>query len=248
MPFLSVAGVRKSFSSPGGRREVLRDVSFSLAKGEVLCLLGPNGSGKTTLLKIIAGLLSPEAGDVFLDGAPLHRDRGGAAARLGWASTEDHSFYGRLSARGNLWFYGRLYGFTERRFAERLASVEKDLDLTPILDQPFRELSSGQKQRMLLARANLHDPDLLILDEPHQNMDPALSRRFRDVLTGEWAGRRGKTILVSTHHLEDAQKMSDRWVVLSQGRVRFAGSLNDERRRNPDFDVERFFQGLTETA
>jgi len=211
-----------------------------------VCLLGPNGSGKTTLLKTIATLLLPDSGRVLVDGFDAHRGSERAKRAVGFASTEDQSFYGRLSARMNLWFYGQMHGLATSVFEERLRDLSRLLDLGPSLDRPFRELSSGQKQRFLLARADLHDPGLLILDEPHQNLDPRFSSRLREVIRGEWCGRRKKTVLVSTHHLEDARKISDRWVVLAEGRVEFEGSIAAALAKNPSFNLEEFFHRLTE--
>ncbi len=145
--------------------------------------------------------------------------------------------------RLNLWFYAQLHNLPEDAWKRRLAEVGEQLDLLPFLDRPFRELSSGQKQRLLLARALLHDPPVLLLDEPHQNLDPLSSIRLRELMTQEWGKRRGKTILVSTHHLEDARKTSDRWVVLREGQVRFQGSV-DAALREGGLSVDAFFQGL----
>ncbi|MBL0058133.1 MAG: ABC transporter ATP-binding protein [Elusimicrobia bacterium] len=247
MTDLQISGVSKSFPSSRGVRDVLRDIRFEVPAGGLLCLLGPNGSGKTTLLKIISTLLIPEKGAVLAGGFDVHRDPERAKRMIGFASTEDQSFYGRLSGRMNLWFYGQMYGLSERAFENRLADLSSLLDLSGGLDRPFRELSSGQKQRFLLARADLHDPSLLILDEPHQNLDPRFSSRLRDVIREEWVKNRKKTVVVSTHHLEDAQKISDRWVVLGDGRVRFSGSLSEARAKEPHLDLEKFFHSLTET-
>lgn len=243
---LRVAHVTKSFPAPDGPRKVLDDVSFDVPAGGLVCLLGPNGSGKTTLLKSIATLLTPEKGRIILGDVDVHRRPTEAKRRIGFASTEDQSFYGRLSARMNLWFYGQMYGLSDAGFQDRLDDLVRTLDLRGYLDKPFRELSSGLKQRMLLARAALHDPDLLILDEPHQNLDPRFSARLRDVLRDEWNGRRKKTLLISTHHLEDALKISDHWVVLAGGRVRFAGAVSAVKEQDPRFNVETFFNRLTD--
>ncbi|MBK8574826.1 MAG: ABC transporter ATP-binding protein [Elusimicrobia bacterium] len=244
---LKISHVSKSFPSSHGPRAVLRDVSFEIPAGGLLCLLGPNGSGKTTLLKTIATLLIPEEGTVWAGDVNVHDHPDRAKRLVGFASTEDQSFYGRLSARMNLWFYGQMYGLSERAFEARLADLSFLLDLSSGLDRPFRELSSGQKQRFLLARADLHDPAILILDEPHQNLDPRFSSTLRHVIREEWVGKRKKTVLVSTHHLEDAQKISDQWVVLADGEVRFSGSLSQARSKETPMDLEKFFNTLTES-
>lgn len=243
---LSLERVSKYFSTASGPRAVLNDVSFDVPAGGLLCLLGPNGSGKTTLLKSIATLLIPDKGRVRLGDRDAHRSLDWAKRRIGFASTEDQSFYGRLSGRMNLWFYGQMYGLSTADFERRLSDLDELLDLAGALDRPYRELSSGQKQRFLLARAALHDPAVLILDEPHQNLDPRYAARLRGVILDRWVGERGKTVIVSTHHLEDAEKISDRWVVLAEGRVRFSGSVAAARAADPHFHLDRFFHQLTE--
>lgn len=245
MAELSISQVSKRFYHADGAKTVLHEVSFLVPSGGLVCLLGPNGSGKTTLLKTVSTLLTPDHGGVTVDGLDLHRHQDRAKHLIGFASTEDQSFYGRLTARLNLWFYAQMYGLSEARFEARLADLVRLLDLGGGLDQPFRELSSGQKQRFLLARADLHDPAVLILDEPHQNLDPKFASHLREVIRDEWCARRKKTVLVSTHHLEDARKISDRWVVLGAGRVQFEGSVAGALGSQ---DLDQFFNGLTESS
>jgi ABC-type multidrug transport system ATPase subunit len=237
-PRLQVTGLSKSF----GPRRVLRDVSFEVPPSSVVCLVGPNGSGKTTLLKTVCTLLKPDEGRVLVDGADAHAQPRRAKTLLGFASTEDHSFYGRLTSRMNLWFYAQLFGLSQASFQERVNTLTADLDLGDVLDKSFRELSNGQKQRMLLARSLLHDPAILLLDEPHQNLDPNASLKLRTLLRETWPRQRGKAVLVSTHHLDEAARISDRWVVLSDGRVVFNGSFEAARKGD---SPEAFFQRLT---
>lgn len=246
-PRLSVKNVAKSYPIAGGVRPVLRDVSFDVAPGEVACLVGPNGSGKTTLLKSLCGLLVPDAGSVTIDGADARRDPRAVKRRLGFASTEDHSFYGRLSSRMNLWFYAQLFGLSAAAFKVSLDRLSEELELKDVLHKTFRELSNGQKQRMLLARALLHDPSLVLLDEPHQNLDPTASLRLRGLLKDVWP-RRDKTVLVSTHHLDEALRISDRWIVLFDGKIVFDGSFEAARRARPALTPEALFQELTTHA
>jgi ABC-2 type transport system ATP-binding protein len=246
-PRLSVQDVFKSYPVTGGKRPVLRGVSFDLAPGEVACLVGPNGSGKTTLLKTLCGLLVPDAGKVFLEGEDARAKPRRTKRLLGFGSTEDHSFYGRLTSRMNLWFYAQLYGLTGAAFRAVLARLSDDLELAELLPKPFRELSNGQKQRMLLARALLHDPALVLLDEPHQNLDPTAALRLRGLLKDAWPSR-GKTVLVSTHHLDEALRISDRWIVLFDGRVVFDGSFRAALAARPGLAPEALFQELTSRA
>jgi sodium transport system ATP-binding protein len=242
---LLVEGVSKSFPGAGGLHRVLKDVSFQVEPSETVCLVGPNGSGKTTLLKTICTLLRPDGGRVLLGGLDVHRNPAKVKRLLGYASTEDQSFYGRLSARMNLWFYARLFGLSDAAFRARVEALSAELDLGDILGKPFRELSNGQKQRMLLARSLLHEPSVLLLDEPHQNLDPNASILLRSLLRDTWPKAQGRAILVSTHHLDEAARISDRWVVVHKGKVVFNGSFSAARRGD---SPEEFFKRLTVDA
>ncbi len=248
MPRLVVSGVWKSFPTSAGPRPVLRDVSFEVPPASTVCLVGPNGSGKTTLLKTLCTLLKPDRGRVLIDDLDAHLHPRRAKRLLGFASTEDHSFYGRLSAGMNLWFYAQLFSIPSYVFKERLGHLKEDLELEGILEKPFRELSNGQKQRMLLARSLLHDPAVVLLDEPHQNLDPHASLRLRTLLRETWPLRRGRAVLVSTHHLDEALRISDHWVVLHEGRVAFNGSFGGALRARPGLAPEDLFQELTSHA
>ncbi|MBI4397251.1 MAG: ABC transporter ATP-binding protein [Elusimicrobia bacterium] len=248
MSALVLKDICKRFPSSQGPREILHNVSFEVHAGSVACLLGPNGSGKTTLLKTIATLLTPDEGRVLHNSTDVHRQPRDAKRLVGFASSENHSFYGRLSARTNLWFYAQLFGLSAPAWKERLAAIVQELELDSFIEHPFRELSSGQKQKLLIARALIHDPPVLLLDEPLQNLDPHASIGLRSLMREEWANRKKKIVLISTHQLEEAQKISDFWIVLSEGTVRFQGSLRKEKEADPHFSVEDFFQRLVAPA
>ncbi|HOW28121.1 MAG TPA: ABC transporter ATP-binding protein [Elusimicrobiota bacterium] len=248
MPSLTVSRITKSFTTGKTVKTVLSDVSFDVPEGETLCLLGPNGSGKTTLLKIVSSLLIPDAGSVAIDGRDVLADILGTKRTLGFGSSEDHSFYGRLTVEQNLRFYSDLHGLSRADRERRMGEMADILEIGAILKTPFRELSSGQKQRLLIVRALLHDPRIVLLDEPTQNLDPNFSARLREYLTSLSRPPRPKTFLISTHHLDDAQKFSDRWVILSKGSVRFSGSVSTELRRNPGMTVDDLFRKSTEAV
>jgi heme exporter protein A len=151
-----------------GEREALSDVSLSLASGQTLVVFGPNGAGKTTLLRVLATLLRPHAGSVRVLGSALPQDGWAVRGRIGLLGHEP-LLYRELTARENLHFHARLHGVAEARVEELLAAVRID----DRADEPLRMLSRGMVQRVAVARAVLHDPELLLLDEPHANLDPA---------------------------------------------------------------------------
>jgi len=192
----------------------LRQVAFELNPGEILCILGPNGSGKTTLIKLIATLLIPTEGRIFIHGQDTIRRPMLAKRRLGFITCNEWSFYGPLSGWQNLAFFARLHGLDPRT---AIPPVARLLKLAPYLDRRFFSYSTGIKRRFDLARGMLHQPDLLLMDEPTTNLDPIAAGEVRDLI-----GRlreEGKTVILVTHRLGEAQKLGDRLAVMTAGRL-----------------------------
>lgn len=211
--------------------DALRDVSFSCPPQQVSCLLGPNGAGKTTIVKILAGLVLPDEGEALLLGSRLSDAPTGLWSRIGLATPNERSFYWRLSGRQNLDFYASLYGLRRRERAARVQEALGEVDLLQEADKPFRLYSSGMRQRLLLARALLGRPDVLLLDEPTSHLDPmareAVHRMIRERLVGE---RRG-TVLLCTNDLSEAKALADHLIFLHNGRVQAEGTLSELRAR-----------------
>ena len=214
-----------------GGQKVLSQVSFTLLAGQVTCLLGPNGSGKTTLLKILSTLILPDGGTARVLDCDLIREPALIRSVLGVHSGEDRSFYGRLSARENLLFFGALYGLFGPRLSGRLEEVSRTLGMGHFLDKRYQELSTGMKERVLLARAMLHDPPILLLDEPTHGLDPVAAERLLMDTVVPLARRERKTILMATHQLAEAEKVADQVIVLSRGQVAFVESRSGVRAR-----------------
>ncbi len=218
-PFLRVDGLIKTFPAPRERRRVLDGVTFSAGAGSIVCVLGPNGAGKTTLLKVLGGLLSADAGRFELGGADVAGRPWEAAAAAGFSPGEERSFYGRLSGLENLRFFARLRGLDEAGLRRRLGQLEAPLELAEVLPIRYQEISAGMKQRLSLARALLHEPALLILDEPTKSLDPAAAGRVAAWVRGEYAGRSGRLVLWSTHRLDEAWTTASEILVLARGRA-----------------------------
>ena len=208
-----------SFTYPKG--EVANDdVNFSIAAGELFCLLGPNGAGKTTLVAQIVGELMLQYGDIEVCGRSVARGR--AKGLIGVVPQKSNLFEG-LSVREHLTYFAQLKGLRGSRIAIDIARIADDVDLTPLMDRRVGKLSGGEQRRVLLALAMLGDPPLLILDEPTVGLDPisrdrvwACLRRMRDA---------GRAILLTTHHLEEAEALADRVGFLVGGRLRRLGRV-----------------------
>jgi len=210
MSAVRVNRLRKCF----GARVAVADVSFSVASGEIYGLLGPNGAGKTTTLRILAGLLSPTDGSAHLAGIDVATAPQAAQSQLGFL-TGSTGLYSRLTGRELLAYFGALHHLTPDRVAARTEEIASALNLSGLLDRRCEALSSGQKQRMSVARAVLHDPPVLILDEPTVGLDVLASRFLRDYVRAEKA--RGKAVLFSTHYLAEAELLCDRIGLMYQG-------------------------------
>lgn len=209
----------KQVSKRFGRQTALEKINLKVDPGEILCLLGPNGSGKTTLLKIIAGLVSPDEGWVAVKGLDLQRKPREAKRCIGLSFGEERGFYGRLTGLENLSFFGALHGITGRAFKERINRLMQWLDLKEALGTSFQKLSSGQRQRLSLARALLHDPPILLLDEPTKNLDPNAQMAFQNLVLEKLMKAQKKMVLWATHQLAEAEAVSGRLLFLKEGRI-----------------------------
>jgi sodium transport system ATP-binding protein len=204
------------------------DLSFTVARGEIYGLLGPNGAGKTTTLRVLAAILTPTSGRAELAGVDVARDPQAARRQLGFL-TGSTGLYARLTGRELLRYFGRLHGMAADGIAERTALLARVLDLEPILDRRCEALSTGQRQRLSVARAVLHDPAVLVLDEPTVGLDVLASRFLRDFVRGE--RDRGKAVIFSTHYLAEAELLCDRIGLLHRGRLLAEGSPAELRAR-----------------
>ena len=226
------------FGRGPGPREGLSEVSFDIGAGEVVALVGPNGAGKSTLLRILCGLLLPTTGRAALAGLDVVRDRPRCRARVGVALSDDRGLSPRLTGRQNLLFHGALYGLSSSMVAARVRSLEGGLEVEGLLDRPVRTLSSGERARLVLLRALLHRPAVLLLDETTRTLDPGAARRLRTQLLAEVA-REGTAVLFATHDLGEVEAVAARVLVLERGRVRAFGPWGTVRGTAEDVFASR---------
>lgn len=248
-PVLRVVGVAKRFPVRRGwvdsvrhpfRRaysEALRGVSFEVGAGEFFGLLGPNGAGKTTLFKILSTLILPDAGTAVVAGHDIRRQPGAVRQSLTPVIADERSLYWRLSARENLRAFAALQGLRGRVAAERVAELLRVVELADTGEKMVGAFSSGMKQRLLIARALLSRPRVLLLDEPTRSLDPLSARGFRRFLREEIAGQQGCSVLLATHSAEEALGLCDRLAILNRGELLALGPADELARR---FGDERY--------
>lgn len=217
-PGIVASGVRRSF----GRVHAVRNVTLEARPGRVTGLVGPNGSGKTTLLLMLSSLLAPDAGTITVGGVDPIADPQGARAILGWMP-DSLGAWGSLTARETLVFTSRLYGMPPSSASARAVTLLAQVGLSDLADSPARVLSRGQKQRLGLARALVHDPHVLLLDEPASGLDPQARIDLR-LLLRRFAAE-GRTVLVSSHVLSELEEVIDDAVFLVAGETVDAGRV-----------------------
>ena len=216
-----------------GKNKVLRGISMEAASGEIFGLLGPNGAGKTTTLRIVCTLLTPDAGSVEVLGFDTRSAPEEVRRRVG-VVTADIGVYPRLSARENITYFAELSGVADGELKRRVDAVVDRLDMTAFADQRAETLSSGQKQKVAIARAIVHDPAILMFDEPTSNLDVLASREIRNFMV-ESRGR-GKCVIFSTHVLHDAERLCDRVTILHEGTVVATGPTAEVRGVHRDLE------------
>jgi sodium transport system ATP-binding protein len=216
-----------------GKNKVLRGISLQANSGEIFGLLGPNGAGKTTTLRIICTLLAPDAGSVEVLGFDTRSAPEDVRRRVG-VVTADIGVYPRLSARENITYFAELSGVLDGEVNQRVDAVLNRLDMASFANQRAESLSSGQKQKVAIARAIVHDPAVLMFDEPTSNLDVLASREIRNFMV-ESRGR-GRCVIFSTHVLHDAERLCDRVTILHEGSVVATGPTADVRGAHRDLE------------
>jgi sodium transport system ATP-binding protein len=224
-----------------GANTVLRGISLEANAGEIFGLLGPNGAGKTTTLRIICTLLSPDAGTVEVLGFSTRTAPEEVRKRIG-VVTADIGVYPRLSARENIEYFAKLCGLSGVDLDHKVDGVVERLDMGSFAKQRAESLSSGQKQKVAIARAIVHDPQVLMFDEPTSNLDVLASKEVREFMV-EVKGR-GKCVIFSTHVMHDAERLCDRITIIHQGRVVASGPTAEVRGEHRD--LEDSFLALVE--
>ena len=236
---LEVRSVTKSYSSV----PAVQNVSFTIAPGQVLGYIGPNGSGKSTTVKMITGLLEPTRGEVLFDGSNIHDDLTEHKRRLGYVPEEAH-LYPFLSGLEYLELVGRLRGLPESLLQKRAATMLRLFSMYPYRHIAIATYSKGMRQRILLISALLHNPDLLIFDEPLSGLDVTSAMIFRELVSG--LSREGKTIFYCSHVLEAVEKVCSHVTILQNGKQLAYGEIDELKRVQSMPSLEAAFSHLVQ--
>ncbi len=197
------------------------DVSLSVPDGTIVALLGPNGAGKTTTVRLLAGLLAPTAGEASVAGCDVRADPAAVRSRVGLV-TDSPGLHDQMTPLGYLDFFGRIYGLPARARTRRVDELLRLFDLTEVRRVRMARFSRGMQQKVALARALLHEPSVVFLDEPTAGLDPLAARTVRELIVG--LKHASRSIVLCTHDLDEAERLADRVVILSHGRIVAAGS------------------------
>ncbi len=231
---IEARGLTKYF----GSFVAIKDITFRIPKGQIVAFLGPNGAGKSTTMKILSGFLSASEGTAYIAGYDVHSQRLDASRHLGYLP-EDGPLYDELTPLELLRFFGEARGLEGERLTERLETVKEICALQDVLEKPIGKLSRGYRQRVGLAQALLHDPDVLIMDEPTAGLDP---NQIRDFRTNISELGKSKTIMISTHILQEVEAIAERVLLVHEGRLLFDGTPTELKQ---DGSLEETFYRLT---
>lgn len=242
---LQVVGLSKSFSvakpgrgskgaatlAPDPRQDgrlfhAISDIEFSIDNGSIVGLLGPNGAGKTTLLRVLSTALRPTSGTASFDGVDIVADPLTVRRKLGFLSGNT-GLYGRLSPREMLRYFGALHGIEPQTLTKRIDDLVQQLGMSSFADRRNDTLSSGMKQKVSIARTLIHDPAIVVFDEPTTGLDVAAAETILRLV--ERCRDEGKTVLLSTHHMHEVERVCDRVIVIGQGRLCFTGTVEEMR-------------------
>lgn len=230
-------GLRKVFSDrKKGVVEAVKDVSFEAYGGEIFGLLGPNGAGKTTSLRMLATILTPTSGTAEINGFDVISNPDDARCSLGFLSG-DTGLYARLSAREMISYFGSLYGMENPELSQKVSEVGAKLDMDSFFDRRCAKLSTGQKQKVSISRTVIHDPPVLILDEPTAGLDVLAARNIVNFIRD--ARDEGKCVILSTHDMGEAERMCDRIAIIHDGMIAAIGEKQElfEQYKADDLEV-----------
>jgi sodium transport system ATP-binding protein len=238
---IEVKELRKSF----GKVVALDGASFSAQDGKITALLGPNGAGKSTCLRILSTIIKPSAGDAIVSGFNVHEDPFEVREQIG-VLPHNSGIYSRLNATENIEYYGQLHGIQADELKEKTENLLEQLQMKDFCLRPAEGYSQGQKIKVALARALIHDPLNILLDEPSSGLDIMATRALRDIING--LKDRGKCVLFSSHIMQEVETLCEDIVIIDKGVVKFTGTIDEFRNHSGSQDLEEAFLKITDSA
>ena len=242
---IRVSNLKKEFyDKKRGKIEAVNGVDFHCRRGQIFGLLGPNGAGKTTTLRILATMMKPTEGEVLVNGYHVVKEAHKVRQSIGFLSGET-GLYDRFTPRETILFFGRINGLSEKLISTRMGDIFKILDMGSFKDVRVDKLSTGMKQKLSIARAIIHDPPVLIFDEPTVGLDVITARVVINYI--KEFRKQGKCIIFSTHQMQEAEKLCDEIAIIHKGKILSEGTLADLQAKFQEVDLEDIFFKLVET-
>jgi ABC-2 type transport system ATP-binding protein len=236
---IEARGLTKTFRAVKGREKnrgtetrvtAVDHIDLEIKTGELFGLLGPNGAGKTTTIRMLSTVLIPDEGDARVGGHSVTKEESKVRSVLGVITGGDRGLYPRLTGRENLQFFARLYNMPDSKAKQRIDQLLEMVGLVERSDDLVERYSRGMRQRLHIARGLVHDPPIVLMDEPTLGLDPAVSRSLRDIIKGKLQKEQGKTILLTTHYMWEAESMCDRISIIDHGKIIAAGTPEEIKR------------------
>lgn len=215
---IEVKNLKKTFTHKGKEITAVNSVTFSIQQGESVAFIGPNGAGKSTTIKMLTGILYPTSGEVSILGLSPQSDRKAVVQQIGAVFGQRSNLLPNLPARDTLNLFGVMYGLSKEQIKERIAHLEQVLDITSFTDQPIRTLSLGQRMRVEIACAIIHNPKILFLDEPSIGLDIVAKQALREML-GKLRSEQNMTIFLTSHDVGDIEAVCDRTIIVNHGKI-----------------------------
>lgn len=235
MELIRLDNVSKRF----GAVTAVQSLSFSVRTGEVLGLLGENGAGKTTTMRMMATTLQPTSGDIYIGDYSVRTDQMEVRRKIGLLFGGDVGLYDRLTARENIAYFGHLYGLSKEQLERRIRQLSDALEMGEFIDRRVGGFSRGMKQKVAIARSLVHDPEVILLDEPTTGLDVSAASVFRRLIVD--MKQAGKTILFSSHNMGEVTKLCDRIVLIHKGRLQYEGTIAHLRHIHGLDDMDEIF-------
>ena len=240
-PILSITQLSKRYGGGANSVTALNNVSLELQEGEIFGLLGVNGAGKTTLSSILATLHPPTSGDVFYRGESIYKNLPAYRHAMGFCPQRQNLDMA-LTVKENLIFAGRYFLMPEKEIAQRVTTLLEQLELTRYADFKVSQLSGGNSQRLLIARALMHRPRIVILDEPTVGLDPDIRQRLWQQIRD--LKKEGITVILTTHYLDEAEELADRICMLHKGKIQLLATMKDLKEQHHQEHLEKIFLRL----